>query len=112
MAKKKRTEEDPEFVEVTARERINGIEKDKNGRRKVIEQGEDFKCPYRLALRLERSGKVAIDDDDRDAAKIGAATNRKAQEDADHGERRRIQDLDDRIAERDKGDSKKRGKKG
>lgn len=109
MAKAKK-HEDPEFVTGTARTRFLGPKKDEDGRKIIVEEGEDVELEYRLALRLEHSGKLALGDDRKDA-KTGAATNKKERDAAAEAERRRLLELDDRIAARDAGESKKKSSK-
>lgn len=108
MAKKK-ADKDPEFITGTARTRFLGNEKDEHGRKIAIEEGEDVELEYRLALRLEASGKLALGDD-RKEAKVGADTNAAARAEADQVERRRLLELDDRLEERDEADTVKKSK--
>lgn len=63
-------EEIPDTLVVTARERFVGTKKNKKtGQHDIVEVGDDIELDYNLALRLERSGKIAIDDELRDGVK-------------------------------------------
>jgi len=81
-------EEIPDTLVVTARERFVGTKKNKKtGQHNIVEVGDDVELDYNLALRLERSGKVAIDDELRAGVKAsvkasGAASKKSATENA------------------------------
>ncbi len=94
-------EELPEFLTGTARERFNGPQKDrKTKRRIVIEPGENVELPYALALRLHKSGKLALTDDEREGAKDAAKQRKKNQQADDERELLHIEELRMRIEKR------------
>ena len=82
-AKQLNPEEIPDSLVGTARERFVGPKKDKKtGQKSLVEVGGDVERDYNLAMRLARSGKIALDDDLRAGVKA-SVKSAKADKKAD-----------------------------